>query len=809
MVMAAMHYVRWFSELGIDDVALVGGKNASLGEMYRELAPIGVPVPSGFALTAQAFRDALTRAGAWSALHGELDHLDKTDVKALAHAGVRCREIVYGAGLMPEAEEEVLAAYVRLQAEYGDELSVAVRSSATAEDLPTASFAGQHDTYLNVRGPRMLIDAVRRCQASLFTDRAISYRVDKGFDHFQVALSVGVQKMIRADLACAGVMFSIDPETGFPDAVFITAAWGLGENVVQGAVDVDEFCVHKPTFKAGRRCVLRRMLGAKKIKMVYAQGRTREAVVNQVTSPEERRRYCLDDPQVLQLADYAIRIEDHYSRRAGRLMPMDIEWALDGVDGQLYVVQARPETVASQRAANLVEEYHVEAKGTLLASGRAVGTKVAAGPARLINDVRQLGDFRDGEVLVADTTAPDWEPVMKRAAAIVTNRGGRTCHAAIVARELGIPAVVGTDGATETVPDGTTITVSCAEGEVGRIYQGSVPFAVRTTDLSTIERPLTRVMINLGNPDLAFGLSRLPADGVGLARIEFIINEAVEAHPMALLHPERVTDSEERRAIAAMVAGYPSAAEFFVTRLAEGVGTIAAGFWPRPVIVRLSDFKTNEYAALLGGKSFEPHEENPMLGFRGASRYAHPAYREAFALECAAMRRVREAMGLTNLKVMIPFCRRLDEADRVVAALAQEGLRRGEDGLEIFVMCEIPSNVILIDEFAQRFDGFSIGSNDLTQLVLGVDRDSQMVAFDFDERDPAVTAFLREAVEGARRNHRHSGICGQAPSDYPDIAKFLVGCGIDSISVTPDVLMRTIHIVREAEQQLGRPARAD
>ena len=801
-------YVRWFGELGMADVGLVGGKNASLGELYRELVPLGVPVPDGFALTAAAFRAALDRIGGWKLLHAELDGLDKADVAALARAGRRCRAIVYGAGLAPEIEAELLTAYARLAGEHGDEPAVAVRSSATAEDLPTASFAGQHDTYLNVRGPQALLDAVRRCQASLFTDRAISYRIDKGFDHFQVALSVAVQRMIRADLASAGVMFSIDTETGFPDAVFVTGAWGLGENVVQGAVDVDEFYVHKPTFCAGHRCVLRRVLGAKKIKMVYAEGRTREPVVNKVTSAEERRRFCLSDEQVLTLAGYAIRIEEHYSAKAGRPMPMDIEWALDGVDGRLYVVQARPETVASQRAAGIVHEFSLEGGGQILATGRAIGTKIASGPVRLVADARALAEFVTGEVLVADTTTPDWEPVMKRAAAIVTNRGGRTCHAAIVARELGIPAVVGAEGATAKLAGAGTITVCCAEGDVGRIYAGAVPFRARAVDVARIERPATQVMLNLGNPELAFGLARLPADGVGLARLEFIINEYIKAHPMALLHPERIVAAGDRAAVAAMLEGWPSGRDYFVTRLAEGVGTIAAAFWPRPVIARLSDFKTNEYAALLGGAAFEPHEENPMLGFRGAARYAHPAYREAFALECAAMRRVRETMGLTNLRLMIPFCRRLDEADRVLAAMAEEGLRRGEDGLEIYVMCEIPANVILIDAFAQRFDGFSIGSNDLTQLTLGVDRDSQIVAFDFDERDPAVTEFLRQAVVGARRNRRHSGICGQAPSDYPELAEFLVEHGIDSLSVTPDALLRTLSVVRDAERRLGRPGRA-
>ena len=663
-------YVRWFADISYSDVPLVGGKNASLGEMYRELTPLGVRQANGFAITAQAFRDALTKADAWDRLHAELDQLDKTDVEALARAGARCREIVYAAGLPEGGREQVLEAYRRLVKDYGEDLSVAVRSSATAEDLPTASFAGQHDTYLNVRGEEMVLDAVRRCNASLFTDRAISYRIDKGFDHFQVALSVCVQKMVRSDLASSGVIFSIDTETGFKDAVFITGAWGLGENVVQGAVDPDEFYVHKPTFRDGYRAVLRRVLGAKKVKMVYATGRTREATLNKPTSKEERERYCLADSQVLTLADYAIKIEDHYSRRNGHLTPMDIEWALDGVDSELYIVQARPETVASQRLATVFEEYLVKGQGKVLATGRAVGTKCAVGRVRIIKDARHLSEFRPGEVLVADTTTPDWEPVMKTAAAIVTNRGGRTCHAAIVARELGVPAVVGTDGATRALQSGAEVTISCAEGDIGRIYEGKVPYEIERTDLSRLEKPSTHIMINLGNPELAFHTSFIPNDGVGLARLEFIINEYIKAHPMALLYPERVEDEAERARISAMIHSYPSGRDFFIERLSEGVGTIAAAFYPKPVIVRLSDFKTNEYATLIGGRGFEPHEENPMIGFRGASRYAHPAYEEAFALECAAMHRVREEMGLKNLKIMIPFCRRLDEADKVLAVMA-------------------------------------------------------------------------------------------------------------------------------------------
>ena len=807
--MTASTYVRWFADLCLDDVPSVGGKNASLGELYRELTPLGVKVPNGFALTAEAFRDALDAAGAWDELHGLLDDLDKSDVKALAAAGHRAREIVYAAGLTPQMRDEVLIAYRQLEEQYGPDLSVAVRSSATAEDLPTASFAGQHDTYLNVRGEELLIDAIKRCNASLFTDRAISYRMDQGFDHFKVALSACVMKMVRSDLEASGVMFSIDTETGFRDAVFITGAYGLGENVVQGAVDPDEFYVHKPTFRQGYRSVLRRVLGDKQVMMVYAPGRTREPVVNKPTPKPARQRFCITDEEVLVLADYAIKIEEHYSQRAGEPRPMDIEWAKDGVDGQLYIVQARPETVVSRQAGTFLESYVLKGKSEVLASGRAVGTKIGSGPARVIVDAHHLPDFQPGDVLVADTTTPDWEPVMKTAAAIVTNRGGRTCHAAIVARELGIPAVVGAEHASEILKTGLEVTVSCAEGDVGRIYEGELPYEVETTDLSAFEQPATHMMLNLGNPELAFKTSFLPNDGVGLARMEFIINEYIKAHPMALLYPDRITDDRERSQIGAMVKHYPSPADFFIQKLSEGVGMIAAAFYPKPVVVRMSDFKSNEYAALIGGAAFEPVESNPMIGFRGASRYIHPAYEEGFALECAAMKRVRDDMGLTNLKLMVPFCRRIDEAKQVIDVMARHGLKRGENGLEIYVMCEIPNNVILIDDFAKLFDGFSIGSNDLTQLSLGVDRDSELVAFDFDERDPGMFEMLRLAVEGAKRNGRHSGICGQAPSDYPEVAQYLVRLGIDSVSLTPDSLLRTIVAVREIERELGREPRAE
>ncbi|MCI1190679.1 phosphoenolpyruvate synthase [Calidifontimicrobium sp. SYSU G02091] len=798
------NYIRWFRDLSLADLPLVGGKNASLGEMFRELAPLGVRIPDGFAVTAQAYRDALDAAGAWGELHALLDRLDKRDTEALARAGARAREIVYAAPMPRAVEQQLREAWRTLKAQVGPDLSVAVRSSATAEDLPTASFAGQHDTYLNVRGEEMLIDAVKRCQASLFTDRAISYRIDQGFDHFKVFLSVAVMQMVRSDLASSGVIFTIDTESGHPDFVFVTAAWGLGENVVQGAVDPDEFYVHKPTYRLGHRAVVRRTLGDKQVHMVYAHGRTREPVVNLPTPKSLRARYCLSDDDVLELAGAAIAIEDHYGR------PMDIEWAKDGPDGKLYIVQARPETAASQKRAQVLEEYVLDGTGPVRVQGRAVGAKIASGAVRRITSAARLNTFRPGEVLVADTTTPDWEPVMKTAAAIVTNRGGRTCHAAIVARELGIPAVVGAEHATEALADGETVTVSCAEGAVGRVYAGAVPFHRETSDLAGLQKPATEIMVNLGNPELAFQVSLMPCDGVGLARMEFIINEYIKVHPMAVLHPQRIRDDAVRAQVEALWAQYADGAAYFVEKLSEGIGTIAAAFWPRPVIVRLSDFKSNEYAALLGGRDFEPHEENPMIGFRGASRYIHPAYEEGFALECIALHRVRDVMGLTNLKVMVPFCRRLDEARRVLDVMAKHGLKRGENGLEVYVMCEIPNNVLLIDEFSALFDGFSIGSNDLTQLTLGVDRDSAIVAESFDERDPGMLKMLKLAVEGAKRNGRHSGICGQAPSDHLEIAQYLVELGIDSISLTPDRVLKTMQAVRQIEQALGRaPRRAD
>jgi pyruvate, water dikinase len=672
-----------------------------------------------------------------------------------------------------------------------------VRSSATAEDLPTASFAGQQDSYLNIKGEQSLLDTCRRCFASLFTDRAIHYRIDQGFDHFKVSLSIGVMKMVRSDIASSGVMFSIDTESGFRDAVFVTGAYGLGENVVQGAVDPDEFYVHKPTYLAGHRAVLRRLLGDKAVKMILVEGETKNTTRNIPTPKADRARFCLTDEDVLELAGYACTIEQHYGR------PMDMEWAKDGIDGKLYIVQARPETVASQHSATALESYVLEGRGEILAEGRSVGERIASGVVKRIENLTHLTEFKPGEVLVADTTTPDWEPVMKTAAAIVTNRGGRTCHASIIARELGIPAVVGTGDATTNVPDGAVVTVSCAEGDSGRVYRGEVGFHVDRTEVADLARPRTQVMINLGNPDLAFKTSFLPNDGVGLARMEFIISEYIRVHPLALLHPDKVDDPEARRAIDRLTQGYVDGSAFFVERLSEGIGTIAAAFWPKPVVVRMSDFKTNEYASLLGGRSFEPSESNPMLGFRGASRYAHPAYAEGFALECCAMRRVRDEMGLTNVILMLPFVRRVAEADLVLKTMADLGLRRGENGLKVYAMCEIPNNVILIDEFAKRFDGFSIGSNDLTQLTLGVDRDSEIVAFDYDERDDGVKEMIRMAVEGCRRNGIHSGLCGQAPSDYPDMAEFLVQVGIESMSLNPDTVIKTTRQVLQVEQQFA------
>lgn len=807
-------YVLRLDEVSMSDVALVGGKAASIGELTRALGPLGVRVPCGFAVTAQAFRDMIEAAGATPRLHALLDGLDKRDNAALARAGAQARAIV-SACPMPAAVEAALRSAWRALAQQCAEsdLRVAVRSSATAEDLPHASFAGQHESFLNVAGEDAVVDAVRRCQASLFTDRAIAYRIDQGFDHFQVALSVAVMKMVRSDLAASGVAFTLDTESGHPDMVRIDAAWGLGEAVVQGSVDPDEFVVHKPTYRLGSRCVLSHRIGAKLTRVVLgAVGAAGggpgggESIVTEPVPEPDRLRPCLSDEDVLALAGMALRIEEHYSQRAGHWCPMDVEWAQDGPGGPICIVQARPETVVSQQAPWDIERHEWEAPGppasATLLRGRAIGERIAQGSVRRIAHPRDLPTFRPGEVLVAPTTTPDWEPVMKTAAAIVTEHGGRTCHAAIVARELGIPALVGAPGACSTLTDGRPVTVTCAEGDTGRVIDGRWPFRIQRTTLEQRPRIRTRLLVNLGNPGLAFRTARLPCDGVGLARMEFIISEHIGAHPMALLHPDRITDPAERKRVLTMCAGHADGAGFFVERLAEGIGTIAAAFWPRPVTVRLSDFKSSEYAALAGGRDFEPPEENPMLGLRGAARYVHPSYREAFALECEALLRVREYMGLKNLQLMVPFVRRLQEAREVLSSLAAHALARQAD-LQIVMMCEIPNNVILIDEFAELFDGFSIGSNDLTQLTLGVDRDSALVAEAFDERDPGMLKMYRWAIEGAHRHGRTIGICGQAPSDHPDLAARLVAMGIDSMSLSADRLLVTWQQVAKMESELA------
>jgi pyruvate,water dikinase len=789
-------YTLDFSAIGLDSLSVVGGKNASLGEMTRELTATGVRVPAGFALTADAFRAHLDAAGLADRIYPLLDPLDVREVAALADTGRRIRELVRAAPLPDAVAQDVLAAYAELSRRSGEEATdVAVRSSGTAEDLPSASFAGQQETYLNVRGPERLLQAVRECMASLFTDRAIVYRTERGFDHRRVALSVGVQKMVRSDLAAAGVLFTLDTETGYRDAVIVTAAYGLGETVVQGRVDPDELWVHKPTLLAGYRSIIRRELGEKAVRLVYAaaSGELREEGV----PAAEQRRFALSDDEVLQLARAALRIEAHYSRRAGRPTPMDIEWAKDGNSGELFIVQARPETVHSQAGPLRLSMYRLRGKKEPILRGKSVGGKIGAGPARIIRSAAELGAFQDGEILVATMTDPDWEPVLKRARAVVTDHGGRTCHAAIVSRELGIPCVVGTEQATRVLKDGAPVTVSCAEGSEGHVYAGLLEFDQEDVDPQTLPVPRVPVMLNVGNPESAFLVGQLPSAGVGLARLEFVISSWIGVHPMALLHPERITDPAVRAAIERRIGAAPTPAEFFIDRLASGIAQIAAAFYPRPVIVRFSDFKTNEYASLLGGAPFEPVESNPMIGFRGASRYYDDRYREGFALECQAVRRVREDLGLVNVKVMIPFCRTLEEARRVLAEMAAAGLPRGQRGLEVYVMCEIPNNVLLAPQFSELFDGFSIGSNDLTQLALGVDRDSELLAHVFDEQDPGVKRLIEMVIKDAHAAGRKVGLCGQAPSDHPEFAAFLAGAGIDSISVTPDALPQVVRILSE------------
>ncbi len=779
-----MSNVLWFSTLGMKDLEEVGGKNASLGEMVSNLASAGVRVPDGFATTADAYRRFIAQQGLSQTIIELMAGLDTDDVIALADVGQQVRAAIVAQPLPQDVEDDIRAAYDELVAGNA-EASFAVRSSATAEDLPDASFAGQQETFLNIRGIDAVLQAVREVFASLYNDRAIAYRVHHGFEHETVALSAGVQRMVRSDIGASGVMFTMDTESGFDDAVFITSSYGLGEAVVQGAVNPDEFYVYKPGLRAGRPAILKRGVGDKATKMVYtsdaAVGRTTEFVD---VEPAVRHLLSLTDAEVEELARHALVIEDHYGR------PMDIEWGKDGNDGQLYILQARPETVKSRQSATTVSRYRINERGPLLVEGRAIGQKVGAGPVRVLKSADQMRDFVPGEVLVADMTDPDWEPIMKRASAIVTNRGGRTCHAAIIARELGIPAVVGAGNATRELADGREVTVSCAEGDTGYVYEGLLDFAVEETDMQAMPKIPVGIMMNVGTPDQAFAFSRLPNEGVGLARLEFIINRQIGIHPKALLDREQLTGTV-REQVDAAVAPYESPRQYFVQRVAEGVATIAAAFAPKPVIVRMSDFKSNEYANLIGGELYEPHEENPMIGYRGASRYLSEDFRECFAMECEALRHVRDDMGLTNVKVMIPFVRTVTEAEGVIRLLAEHGLRRGENDLSVIMMCELPSNAVIADQFLDHFDGFSIGSNDMTQLTLGLDRDSSLVAAGFDERDPAVKFMLSAAITACKARGKYVGICGQGPSDHPDLADWLLEQGIDTMSLNPDTVIQT------------------
>jgi pyruvate,water dikinase len=794
-------FILWFDQIDIEDVPHVGGKNASLGEMYRYLTKKGVSIPNGFAITAFAYKYILKKAKVEDELKKILQGLDAHNVKDLAERGRKIRQIIRTCEFPEELRQSIVEAYSHLCKQYGHDTDVAVRSSATAEDLPTASFAGQQETYLNIRGADALIDACKNCFASLFTNRAISYRVDKGFDHFKVYLSIGVQKMVRSDLACSGVMFSLDTETGFKDVAFITAAYGLGENVVQGAVNPDEYYVFKPTLKEGYKPIIKKEVGTKSLRMVYSE-EGNKTTRNVEVSAEDRKKFVLTDKEILTLAEWACIIEDHYSKKAGQWKPMDMEWAKDGKLNQLFIVQARPETVQSQKNRNIVQEYELLEKGDVLAHGRSVGEKIGAGPVNVIKDVKDISQFEKGEVLVTEMTDPDWEPIMKMAAAIVTNRGGRTCHAAIISRELGIPCVVGTLNGTETIKPDQKVTVSCAEGDDGYVYRGSLKFKINEINLQKMPRTKTKIMMNVGNPDEAFDYSFIPNDGVGLAREEFIINSYIKIHPLALINFNQLKDEKLKKQIEEITCNYKDKRQYFVDQLARGVATIAAAFYPKPVILRFSDFKTNEYANLIGGAMFEPKEDNPMIGWRGASRYYRPGYKEGFALECKAIKIVREEMGLKNVEVMVPFCRTVDEGKRVVEEMAKNGLRKGQHGLRVICMCEIPSNVILAEEFLKIFDGFSIGTNDLTQLTLGLDRDSELVADLYDERNKAVKDLVARVVRVANKRGKYIGLCGDAPSTYPDFAQFLVSAGIKSMSLSPDAVVKTTLKVAEMEKKL-------
>jgi len=794
-------FIKWFEELRIEDVPSVGGKNASLGEMIQSLGEKGVNVPSGFAITAYAYKYLIEKAGIDSKIREILSDLNTHDVNNLAERGQKVRELIRSTPLPPELEEDIRKHYREMENRYGKNVDVAVRSSATAEDLPDASFAGQQETYLNVRGEEELLEKVRDCFASLFTNRAISYRTDKGFDHFSVYLSVGVQKMVRSDLASSGVMFSIDTESGFRDAVYVTGAYGLGENVVQGTVNPDQFYVFKPTLNPGLRPILEKKLGSKEKRMIYSEEGTKQ----QQVSVEDRRKFVISDDELLKLAHWARVIEEHYQK------PMDIEWAKDGNTGDLYIVQARPETVHSQKDVAVMKTYVLEEEGTLLIKGEAVGSMIGKGDVNIIKNAKDISKFKKGQVLVTDMTDPDWEPIMKIAAAIVTNRGGRTCHAAIISRELGIPCVIGTGEGTSKISVGSNITVDCSEG-VGRIFNGLLKFRIDELKIDNLPETKTKIMMNVGTPEMAFQQGQIPNDGIGLAREEFIINSHIGIHPLALIEYNQLKErAKSDKKIAKVIkqideksVGYEDKVEFFVDTLARGISKIAAGFYPNDVIVRMSDFKTNEYANLIGGYLYEPVEHNPMIGWRGASRYYDKKFKPAFGLECRALKKARDEMGLTNIKPMIPFCRTPDEGRKVIEVMNEFGLRQGENGLEVYVMCEIPSNVVVADQFSDIFDGFSIGSNDLTQLTLGLDRDSALVAHIFDERNDAVKRLVSQVINVAHSHEprRKVGICGQAPSDFPEFAEFLVECGIDSISLNPDTVIKTRLKIAEAEKRL-------
>jgi pyruvate,water dikinase len=800
-------FVLWFDQLNNDDVAYVGGKNASLGEMYSNLTPKGIKIPNGFAITAHAYRYFFEKAGIKDQIKQVLHDLDTTDMKNLSDRGQKVRDIIIKAEFPEDLKKSILTSYRDLCGAYHKDRSdvdVAVRSSATAEDLPDASFAGQQETYLNIRGDLQILESVKKCIASLFTNRAISYRVDKKFDHFSIALSVGIQKMVRSDMACSGVMFSIDTESGFQDAVLINGSWGLGENIVQGAVNPDEFYVFKPTLKQGFKPIISKQLGTKELKMIYTHDGSKSPTKNIHTAPADKERFCLTDDEVLTLAKWACVIEDHYSMKVGHLKPMDMEWAKDGQTNELYIVQARPETVISQKNKNVLQTYVLKQKGKILVKGKSVGARIGAGETNVIKNVHDIGQFKKGQVLVTDMTDPDWEPIMKIASAIVTNRGGRTCHAAIISRELGIPCVVGTTEATEKIKSGQLVTVSCAEGDEGIVYEGQLQFEIQSLDLGSVQKPKTHIMMNVADPSQAFELSFLPNDGIGLVREEFVLNNTIAVHPLALLGYDNLKDLEAKEKIAQLTKAYPNKRQFYVDKLAQGVGMIAAAFYPKPVIIRLSDFKSNEYANLIGGKEFEPKEDNPMIGWRGAARYYDPKYVKGFEMECEALLKIRNEYGLKNIIIMIPMCRTIEEGNKVLKIMADKGLVRGQDGLKVYCMCEVPSNVILADQFMDIFDGFSIGSNDLTQMTLAVDRDSEIVSHVFNERNDAVKTLVKSVIGVCNRRGKYIGICGDAPSTYPEFTQFLVESGIQCISLTSDTIVKTTVLVYETEKKIGK-----